>query len=91
MPGTGSHRDHGEKNRESDREVKDQGPGVPEASLERLFEPFYRPQASRDRKSGGVGLGLAIVKTCIQACRGTVQAQNLKPRGFCVTLTLNKS
>lgn len=68
--------------------VSDRGPGVPEASISRLFEPFYRPQAVRDRKSGGVGLGLAIVKTCVQACKGTVSAKNLKPRGFSVTMTL---
>ena len=68
--------------------VTDQGPGVPEESLSRLFEPFYRPQAVRDRKSGGVGLGLAIVKTCVQACKGTVYAQNLTPRGFAVSMEL---
>jgi len=68
--------------------VKDRGPGVPEASINRLFEPFYRPQEVRDRKSGGVGLGLAIVKTCVQACKGTVYAKNLKPRGFSVTIEL---
>lgn len=68
--------------------VNDRGPGVPEASISRLFEPFYRPQAVRDRKSGGVGLGLAIVKTCVQACKGTVSAKNLKPRGFSVTMAL---
>lgn len=68
--------------------VNDRGPGVPEASISRLFEPFYRPQAVRDRKSGGVGLGLAIVKTCVQACKGTVSAKNLKPRGFSVTIAL---
>lgn len=68
--------------------VRDRGPGVPESSISRLFEPFYRPQGERDRKSGGVGLGLAVVKTCIQACKGTVYAENLRPRGFAVTLKL---
>ena len=68
--------------------VNDRGPGVPEASIGRLFEPFYRPQVVRDRKSGGVGLGLAIVKACVQACKGTVSAKNLKPRGFSVTMAL---
>ena len=71
--------------------VNDRGPGVPEASISRLFEPFYRPQAVRDRKSGGVGLGLAIVKTCVLACKGTVSAKNLKPRGFSVTMALMAS
>lgn len=68
--------------------ITDRGPGVPEASIPRLFEPFYRPEAVRDRKSGGVGLGLAIVKTCVQACGGTVHAENLSPRGFAVTMAL---
>jgi two-component system, OmpR family, sensor histidine kinase CpxA len=69
-------------------EVKDRGPGVPEEYLDRLFEPFFRPEAARDRDSGGVGLGLAIVKTCIDTCRGTVSAANLKPHGFVVSITL---
>ena len=69
-------------------QVKDSGPGVPDDLVEQLFEPFFRPQPSRDRCSGGVGLGLAIVKTCIETCKGTVSAQNLKPKGFAVTITL---
>ncbi|GAB4340954.1 MAG: hypothetical protein Kow0089_14960 [Desulfobulbaceae bacterium] len=68
--------------------VRDNGPGVPEDLLDQLFEPFFRPEPSRDRDSGGVGLGLAIVKTCVQACNGTVSAANLKPKGFAVTITL---
>jgi two-component system sensor histidine kinase CpxA len=69
-------------------EVKDRGPGVPEAYLDRLFEPFFRPEASRDRDSGGVGLGLAIVKTCADTCGGSVSAVNLKPSGFAVSIIL---
>ena len=68
--------------------IRDNGPGVSEEFLDQLFEPFFRPEASRDRDSGGVGLGLAIVKTCVEACRGTVTARNLKPKGFAVTITL---
>ena len=44
--------------------------------------------ASRGRETGGVGLDLAIVKTCVQACRGTVSARNLAPRGFAVEIVL---
>ncbi len=69
-------------------EVRDAGSGVPEDLLDQLFEPFFRPEASRDRDSGGVGLGLAIVKTCVETCKGTVSAANLKPKGFAVTITL---
>jgi two-component system sensor histidine kinase CpxA len=69
-------------------EVRDSGDGVPEDLLNQLFEPFFRPEPSRNRDSGGVGLGLAIVKTCVEACKGTVTAANLKPNGFAVTITL---
>jgi two-component system sensor histidine kinase CpxA len=69
-------------------QVKDSGPGVPDDLVRHLFEPFFRPEPSRDRCSGGVGLGLAIVKTCIETCKGTVSAQNLKPKGFAITITL---
>ena len=69
-------------------EVRDAGSGVPEDLLDQLFEPFFRPEASRDRDSGGVGLGLAIVKTCVETCKGTVSAANLEPKGFAVTITL---
>ncbi len=68
--------------------VRDAGPGVPETMLDQLFEPFFRPEASRTRDSGGVGLGLAIVKTCIETCQGTVFACNDKSNGFTVTITL---
>ena len=68
--------------------VVDSGPGVPEASLEQIFDPFYRIESSRSRETGGVGLGLAIVKTCVEACQGKVIARNRKPSGLQVELTL---
>jgi two-component system sensor histidine kinase CpxA len=79
----------GKRNGVVEIEVRDAGPGVPEDLLDQLFEPFFRPEASRDRDSGGVGLGLAIVKTCVETCKGTVTAANNKPKGFAVTITLN--
>lgn len=69
--------------------VRDQGPGVPEESLGRLFEPFYRPELARGSESGGAGLGLAIVHTCVTACRGTATCRNRKPQGFEVILRLS--
>ena len=69
-------------------EIRDYGPGVPEAELERIFEPFYRLEPDRNRRSGGSGLGLAIVKTCIEACQGKVRARNLVPSGLSVTVEL---
>ena len=68
--------------------VSDEGPGVAEEEIPRLFEPFYRPEPSRSRELGGVGLGLAIVKTCVDACGGSVDARNRQPHGFEVTLRL---
>lgn len=62
--------------------IRDHGPGVPEASLEKIFDAFYRPDAARTREAGGVGLGLAIVKTCVVACRGQVTARNAEGGGL---------
>jgi two-component system sensor histidine kinase CpxA len=68
--------------------VEDCGPGVAEEHLDRLFEPFYRIELSRESGSGGVGLGLAIVKTCVESCGGTVSACNIQPKGFAVRILL---
>ncbi|MBR1864892.1 MAG: HAMP domain-containing histidine kinase [Lachnospiraceae bacterium] len=54
----------------------DDGPGVPEEQLSRLFDSFYRGDASRTRPETGSGLGLAVVKGIIEAHGGTVQAFN---------------
>jgi two-component system sensor histidine kinase CpxA len=68
--------------------VSDEGPGVPEASVHRLGDPFFRTESARTRETGGVGLGLAIVKRCVEACGGTVSIRNLKPHGLCVEMQL---
>lgn len=68
--------------------IADHGPGVPEADLPKLFDPFFRCDLSRTRETGGTGLGLAIVKSCIDACGGTVAVANHPDGGFIVTLTL---
>jgi two-component system, OmpR family, sensor histidine kinase CpxA len=68
--------------------VRDNGPGVPESELPKLFDPFYRVDTSRARETGGVGLGLSIVKTCVEACGGTVACRNRQPRGFEVVMNL---
>jgi two-component system sensor histidine kinase CpxA len=68
--------------------VEDCGPGVAEEHLHRLFDPFYRPELSRESGSGGVGLGLAIVKTCVESCGGSVSACNRQPQGFAVRIAL---
>ncbi len=68
--------------------VADQGPGLPEEALDRVFTPFYRLDDSRSRESGGVGLGLAMVKTLVEASGGTVTCRNLSPRGLDVSIRL---
>lgn len=68
--------------------VEDEGPGLPEKELDAVFEPFYRPDLSRDRATGGTGLGLAIVKSCMDAIGGTVHCQNREPRGLRVVLEI---
>jgi two-component system sensor histidine kinase CpxA len=68
--------------------VEDDGPGVPLGAIERLGEPFYRPESARTRETGGVGLGLAIVRSSVTACGGHVQFSNRTPHGFRAELRL---
>jgi len=68
--------------------VADSGPGVPENTLQQIFDPFFRVESSRSRDTGGVGLGLAIVKTCVEACQGTVAARNRQPSGLEIEIRL---
>jgi two-component system OmpR family sensor kinase len=70
--------------------VRDYGPGVPAADLERIFEPFYRVAESRDRDSGGEGIGLAITSQVMKAHGGVARAMN-RPGGFEVHLSLPES
>ena len=68
--------------------IADNGPGIPDAALAQIFDPFYRVDTSRARETGGVGLGLAIVKTCVESCGGTVTCRNREPSGLEVTIKL---
>ncbi len=68
--------------------VADEGPGVGEADLDRLFEPFFRPDRSRSRRTGAGGLGLMIVRRAVEAHGGRVQARRNDPRGLAVVLDL---
>jgi two-component system sensor histidine kinase CpxA len=71
--------------------VADNGPGVPESELPKLFDPFYRVDTSRARETGGAGLGLSIVKTCVESCGGAVVCRNRQPGGFEVEMTLRSN
>lgn len=74
--------------REARLEVRDRGPGVPEADLQRLFEPFYRVAESRSRDSGGDGIGLAITARVLAAHGGSARALNAEGGGLLVVLSL---
>ena len=68
--------------------VRDQGPGIPEAELERVFEPFYRLESSRNRDGGGTGLGLTIARDIAQAHGGSLSLRNRPEGGLEAVLTL---
>jgi len=70
--------------------VADEGPGLPDAETEKVFEPFYRADPSRTRETGGAGLGLAIVAAIVEAHGGTVAAASQPGAGatFSVRLPL---
>jgi signal transduction histidine kinase len=58
--------------------ISDDGPGIPEADIPNLFEPFFRVDRSRSKKTGGFGLGLSICKRIMEAHGGTIQAQTMR-------------
>ena len=73
--------------------VDDDGPGIPVADRERIFEPFSRLDSSRSRESGGYGLGLAIVKRVVDSHRGDVAitTSSLGGSRFTIRWTISKS
>jgi len=68
--------------------VLDDGPGIPEDELERVFEPFYRLEESRSRGTGGTGLGLGIARNIARAHGGDLVLRNRPAGGLEAVLTL---
>jgi signal transduction histidine kinase len=68
--------------------VADNGPGLPEAELERVFEPFYRVERSRSRETGGTGLGLSIARDIARSHGGELRLRNRAGGGLEAVLTL---
>jgi two-component system phosphate regulon sensor histidine kinase PhoR len=68
--------------------VRDDGPGIPPESLERVFERFYRVDKARSREQGGTGLGLSIVKHIVQSHGGKVWARSELGKGAAFYFTL---
>lgn len=66
--------------------VRDHGPGIPEALLKRVTEPFFRVESSRNRDSGGTGLGLAITKDLVESMGGELRLRNHPNGGLEVEL-----
>jgi len=69
----------------------DNGHGVPEQDLPRLFERFYRVDKGRDRKKGGTGLGLSIVNNAVKFHKGTISVKNGPGGGLQFMFTISKS
>ncbi len=71
--------------------ILDEGPGLPQPELEKVFEPFYRVETSRNRDTGGTGLGLAIAKNVAEIHGGRITLCNRVEGGLEVILTLPRT
>jgi len=69
-------------------DIEDAGPGIRPEDLERVFEPFYRVESSRNRETGGVGLGLPIARNILRSAGGNVTLANRPEGGVRATVTL---
>ncbi|MCU0818560.1 MAG: ATP-binding protein [Beijerinckiaceae bacterium] len=68
--------------------ITDEGPGIPEARIEEMFEPFTRLETSRSQETGGFGLGLSIARDVIHGHGGRISLTNRPGGGFIVTVSL---
>ncbi|MYD75208.1 MAG: HAMP domain-containing protein [Gammaproteobacteria bacterium] len=71
--------------------ISDNGPGVDDADIERIFEPFFRADKARDTSSGHHGIGLALSKTIADIHGGRIHAKNTPSAGLCVTIEIPRS
>ncbi|MEW8024984.1 MAG: ATP-binding protein [Candidatus Thiodiazotropha sp.] len=79
-----------ERDQEVVIDICDQGPGIPENMLEKVFDPFVRIESSRAQHTGGTGLGLGIARNIARAHGGDLTLSNRKQGGLCARLTLPK-
>jgi signal transduction histidine kinase len=70
--------------------IQDDGPGIPPVDLPNLFEPFFRVDRSRSKRTGGYGLGLSMCKRIMEAHGGSIAAENNPDRGARFVLTFRK-
>lgn len=68
--------------------IRDHGPGLAEDELEKVFEPFYRTESSRNRETGGTGLGLAITRNLLRSQSGEVSLRNHPEGGLEAAVSL---
>ena len=68
-------------------QIQDEGDGIPEAMMERVFEPFVRMEESRNRETGGIGLGMSIARNIIHSHGGEIYLKN-NDRGLLVIINL---
>ncbi len=69
-------------------EIRDNGPGIPDDQLERMFDPFVRGETSRSRETGGAGIGLTIARAQAKTFGGFVELSDLRGGGLLATLTI---
>ena len=74
-------------NKECFIDICDQGPGIEQAYLQQIFEPFFRTDEARARVHGGTGLGLAIAAKAIKAHHGRIEATNRASGGLCISVS----
>ena len=68
--------------------IDDDGPGIPDAEKDKVFDPFYRPDRARGAAPGGFGLGLSIARTIVELHAGQIDLANRVPNGLRVVVSL---